>query len=441
MPLVRARAEREALLATFAAVAAGNALAFVEPNRRERPAAKGARGAGRRGGGRRGRGPPGRGAPRGRHGALDRGARGGARYLASSTAPPRRWRARSGHSSARATSTGVARAASRSRSWSKLAVYRLDAPVRAEDVDALVADAVPGSTWAFADAVGARRAREATEPARPPPRDDAGAGAGRDPPPASPGDPDGRGSPRAGRHDPGDRTGAQAQGVPCPQALGAGHGVAAGRARRGAGGSPRARRDAQGRARPTRDDDGWPSRCGSRSAWRGSDMRRRDGRRLGCPPGGPQSALDQACSWTTRSDSIAKTQRARPRWRTLDQLGVDVELVAVLAEAGRDREAEALRRPRPSGSRVETRDDEAAGALGASIAQARHRGFRTSDCRTDPLGRARIVGAAGGRRRWVARTVRWRRSSPTRSSDRATGRAVYRTRRIVRASAHSRSSA
>ena len=43
----------------------------------------------------------------------------------------------------------------------KLAVYRLDAPVRAEDVDALVVDAVPGSTWAFLDAVGSRRAREA----------------------------------------------------------------------------------------------------------------------------------------------------------------------------------------------------------------------------------------------------------------------------------------
>lgn len=43
----------------------------------------------------------------------------------------------------------------------KLAVYRLDAPIRAEDVDALVADAVPGSTWAFLDAVGARKSREA----------------------------------------------------------------------------------------------------------------------------------------------------------------------------------------------------------------------------------------------------------------------------------------
>jgi DNA polymerase III delta subunit len=44
----------------------------------------------------------------------------------------------------------------------KLAVYRLDEAIRPEDVEALVADAVPGSTWAFLDAVGARNAREAS---------------------------------------------------------------------------------------------------------------------------------------------------------------------------------------------------------------------------------------------------------------------------------------
>jgi DNA polymerase III delta subunit len=43
----------------------------------------------------------------------------------------------------------------------KLALYRLDAPIGPEDVKALVADAVPGSTWAFLDAVGLRRAAEA----------------------------------------------------------------------------------------------------------------------------------------------------------------------------------------------------------------------------------------------------------------------------------------
>ena len=45
----------------------------------------------------------------------------------------------------------------------KLAVYRLDDQIRPEDVKALVADAVPGSTWAFLDAVGMRRAGEAAE--------------------------------------------------------------------------------------------------------------------------------------------------------------------------------------------------------------------------------------------------------------------------------------
>jgi DNA polymerase III, delta subunit len=45
----------------------------------------------------------------------------------------------------------------------KLAVYRLDGQIRPEDVKVLVADAVPGSTWAFLDAVGMRRAGEAAE--------------------------------------------------------------------------------------------------------------------------------------------------------------------------------------------------------------------------------------------------------------------------------------
>jgi DNA polymerase III delta subunit len=45
----------------------------------------------------------------------------------------------------------------------KLAIYRLDGQIGPEDVKALVADAVPGSTWAFLDAVGMRRAGEAAE--------------------------------------------------------------------------------------------------------------------------------------------------------------------------------------------------------------------------------------------------------------------------------------
>jgi DNA polymerase III delta subunit len=45
----------------------------------------------------------------------------------------------------------------------KLALYRLEGQIGPEDVKALVADAVPGSTWAFLDAVGLRRAGEAAE--------------------------------------------------------------------------------------------------------------------------------------------------------------------------------------------------------------------------------------------------------------------------------------
>lgn len=43
----------------------------------------------------------------------------------------------------------------------KLAVYRLGGQIGPEDVKTLVADAVPGSTWAFLDAVGMRRAGDA----------------------------------------------------------------------------------------------------------------------------------------------------------------------------------------------------------------------------------------------------------------------------------------
>jgi DNA polymerase III delta subunit len=45
----------------------------------------------------------------------------------------------------------------------KLALYRLDEQILPDDVKALVADAVPGSTWAFLDAVGMRHAGEAAE--------------------------------------------------------------------------------------------------------------------------------------------------------------------------------------------------------------------------------------------------------------------------------------
>lgn len=159
-PLLRSKADRDALLAALGAVAPGNALAFVEPvdgsTRRaasleELAAAVAAAGgevrqvvAPREGG--MARWIEERAAERGIH--LERGA---AEELARRVGAFVREgdvdRRRQGR-------LAVAE-------LEKLAVYRLDAPVRAEDVTALVADAVPGSTWALLDAVGSRRAREA----------------------------------------------------------------------------------------------------------------------------------------------------------------------------------------------------------------------------------------------------------------------------------------
>src|SRR3954447_6187686 len=48
----------------------------------------------------------------------------------------------------------------------KLALYRPNGTIAREDIDALVAEAVPGSTWAFLDALGNRRTSEAATLAR-----------------------------------------------------------------------------------------------------------------------------------------------------------------------------------------------------------------------------------------------------------------------------------
>jgi DNA polymerase III delta subunit len=45
----------------------------------------------------------------------------------------------------------------------KLALYRGGAPITAEDVTALVAEAIPGSVWAFTDAIGERRVTDALD--------------------------------------------------------------------------------------------------------------------------------------------------------------------------------------------------------------------------------------------------------------------------------------
>jgi len=48
----------------------------------------------------------------------------------------------------------------------KLALYRPNGTVAREDIDALVAEAIPGSSWAFQDALGSRRTSEAATLAR-----------------------------------------------------------------------------------------------------------------------------------------------------------------------------------------------------------------------------------------------------------------------------------
>jgi hypothetical protein len=56
----------------------------------------------------------------------------------------------------------------------------------------------------------------------------------------------------------------------------------------------------------------------------------------------------------------------------LDQVGVDVQLVALLAQPARDPEAESLAAVRHPEGRVEARDDEPPGAMGAAVEGARH---------------------------------------------------------------------
>jgi DNA polymerase III delta subunit len=161
-PLVRARAERDALLAAVAAVAPGNALAFVEPvdgsARRPKSLEDLAAAIGEVGGEVRQVLAP-------REGGM-------ARWI-EERAAERGTRLERGAAEALARKIGAfVREGDVDRrrqgrlavaELEKLSVYRLDAPVRAEDVDALVVDAIPGSTWAFLDAVGARRVREASD--------------------------------------------------------------------------------------------------------------------------------------------------------------------------------------------------------------------------------------------------------------------------------------
>ncbi len=161
-PLVRAKVERDALLATIASLAPGNALAFVEPvdgtARRSKSLEDLAAAIAEAGGEVRQVVAP-------REGGM-------ARWI-EERATERGMRLDRGAAEALARKIGAfVREGDVDRrrqgrlavaELEKLAVYRLDAPVRPEDVDAIVADAVPGSTWAFLDAVGARKAREAVD--------------------------------------------------------------------------------------------------------------------------------------------------------------------------------------------------------------------------------------------------------------------------------------
>ena len=161
-PLVGSRVDRDALVAALGAVAPGNALAFLETTGERRPERRSA-------------------ALRELETAVA-AAGGEVRQLAApSEGQMARWiLERAGERGTRlepaaadllARKVGAfVREGDVDRSGQgrlavaeleKLALYRLGEPVRREDVEALVPDAVPGSLWALADAVGGRRTREA----------------------------------------------------------------------------------------------------------------------------------------------------------------------------------------------------------------------------------------------------------------------------------------
>jgi DNA polymerase III delta subunit len=161
-PLLRARADRDALIGMLGAVAPGNALVFLEPTdgsgRRAKSLEELAAAVSAIGGQVRQLVAP-------KEGAMARwiSDRAGERRIAIEPAAADLLARRVG---------GFVREGDIERrrqgqlaiaELEKLAMYRLEAPIRREDVEALVADAIPGSTWALLDAVGSRRARDAAE--------------------------------------------------------------------------------------------------------------------------------------------------------------------------------------------------------------------------------------------------------------------------------------
>jgi len=159
-PLLRARADRDALLAALGAVAPGNALVFLEPTdgstRRATSLVELAAAVAAIGGDVRQRIAP-------KEGAMARwiGERATERRISIEPAAADLLARRVG---------GFVREGDVDRrrqgqlavaELEKLSLYRLNASIRREDVEALVADAIPGSTWALLDAIGSRRTREA----------------------------------------------------------------------------------------------------------------------------------------------------------------------------------------------------------------------------------------------------------------------------------------
>ena len=159
-PLLRAADEREALLATLSAVAPGNALAFLEPvdgSSRRAATLDALRDAVRAAGGEvRQLVAP-------KEGAMARWIEERARERAIVLAPgAAELLARKIGAFVREGDIDRRRQGQLAISeLEKLALLRLEDPVRREDVDALVADAVPGSIWALLDAVGERRVHDA----------------------------------------------------------------------------------------------------------------------------------------------------------------------------------------------------------------------------------------------------------------------------------------
>ena len=398
------RRVRERLVALVGDVPPGNALAITElvdggRDRRSRPRRlRDAVSEARR---RRARVP---GADPRAHGALDRRARDGARPDAR---PGRRPTAR--RAGRRVRPRGRRRSPPPDRAGQRRAreagALRPDGAVTATTSPESVPEAIPGSTWAFLDAVGLRHAaRGRTDRRAAARRWDAAAGARGAAPSAAAGA--GR---RARAHrrrhasrGPGAR--AEAAAVPGAEAGRAGRDVGARRARwrprRAAGARPaRARASASTasrarcrmRARRSGSRSGWQDRWRAHSVARAQrPVRRR-------APGARHSAEDQASSWRTRSDSMAKTQRLVGEVEQLDQLGIDVQLVAVLAQAAGDAEAEPLGAVIEAEGRVEARVDELARALRAAFPEPRHR-FRSTSPFVGP-------GTAGHRGRRVCEAL------------------------------------